>query len=227
MRVVTSTFAALAVSVLMSVTAGADGADGLPAPTDLLFDAPHWQAAAPKATLVYRYKRASGFQASQVRDFQDTIRLKIGVGSAPALRMVSVEMFSGAERTPAGPFDDVSGNPVLALFLEHHVETLVQVLGANPRYLKNAVRAGLREKASVTRTSFVYESRSVPAWRIEVQPFADDPHRNLMHGLDAMRYTFLTSESVPGNILSVAAEAERPDGRPLFQETLTYDPSGG
>jgi hypothetical protein len=42
---------------------------------------------------------------------------------------------------------DVSSNPILALFLEHHVEALFQVLGANPRYRKNAVRAGLGEKA--------------------------------------------------------------------------------
>ncbi|MFL5972678.1 MAG: hypothetical protein ACJ750_09860, partial [Gaiellaceae bacterium] len=86
-------------------------------PASLLFEAPQWAATRPGATLSYRYTRKSANEA-----------------------------FGRERRRAAGPFEDVSSNPVLMLFLEHHVEQLSRSVHANPRYLKNAIRAALRDK---------------------------------------------------------------------------------
>jgi hypothetical protein len=67
------------------------------------------------------------------------------------------------------------------------------------------------------------QGRAVPGWRVVVTPFAEDPNRARMRGLETMDYTFVASESVPGLIARIEATAKAEDGL-LLQETLTYDP---
>ena len=114
---------------------------------------------------------------------------------------------------------------MIVLFLEHHLNDLAKILKANPRYLKNAIRAGLREKAVTTPETVMVRGRSVQATRIETQPFLDDPHKDRMRGLESLTYTFVTSDQVPGAILSIEARATAADGAELLRETLTYEPS--
>jgi hypothetical protein len=136
-------------------------------------------------------------------------------------------MFSGANRFPAGPFEDMPGNPVMTLFLEHHLGDLARVLSANPRYIKNAIRKGLRENATVTPTQIDYKGRKVDAWRIETQPFLGDKMKERMRGLDNLTYIFVTSDAVPGELVSIEATSKNAEGGELLQENLTYDPNAG
>jgi hypothetical protein len=200
-------------------------AQAAPAASDLLFETQDWQAVPPHATLLYRYQRMSNLASERVRGFSDTIRLLVTPGAAAGARNVQVEMFPATQRRPSGPFDDVTGNPILVLFLEQHLQTLAAALGANPRYLRNAIRTGLREKASVSPITATYWADQVPAWRVETQPFVEDSHRDRMHGLDTLNYSLVTSELVPGRILSIDVKAVTADGRTLLQEALSYDPS--
>ncbi|MXQ12072.1 hypothetical protein [Microvirga makkahensis] len=217
---------AFAIGLLGWSAAAPISAQEAPAAAELLFETHDWQALRGNAALLYRYERVSDPSFEQVRSFSDTIRLVVRPGSAVDSRNVQVEMFSSPHRRPAGPFDEVTGNPILILFLEQHLQTLVAAVGANPRYLRNAVRAGLREKASVIATTATYQGQPVSAWRVEMQPFAQDPHRTRMKGLDALKYSFVTSERVPGEIHSIEIKAVTTDGRILLQETLSYDPNG-
>jgi hypothetical protein len=217
---------AFAISLLAWPVMAPALAQEAPAASELLFETHDWQALPADAALLYKYERVSGLSLEQVRGFTDKIRLVVRPGSATGSRNVQVEMFSSPHRRPAGPFDEVTGNPILILFLEQHLQTLAAAVGANPRYLRNAIRAGLREKASVTATSITYQDQSFPAWRIETQPFAQDLHRAQMKGLDMLNYSFVTSERVPGKIFSIDVKAVTADGRTLLQETLSYDPNG-
>jgi len=214
------------VGLSLSVVAAPAVAQDVPSAPDLLFEAQDWQRVGSDSTLLYRYERTGSLAADRVPGLSDTIRLHVRSGSAAASRNVEVEMFSGPRRRPAGPFDDVAGNPALVLFLEQHLQTLVAAVGANPRYLRNAIRAGLRESASVVPITATYEDRQVSAWRIETRPFLQDPRRNQMQGLESLTYSFVVSEQVPGKILSIVARADTADGRSLLQEALNYDPDG-
>jgi hypothetical protein len=217
---------AFAVGLLAWIAAGPALAQEAPAASDLLFETRDWQAVPTDTTLLYKYERVSGLASERVPGFSDTIRLVIRPGAADGTRNVQVEMFSGGQRRPAGPFDEVASNPVLVLFLEQHLQTLVAALGANPRYLRNAIRAGLREKVLVSPITTTYANGSIPAWRIETQPFIGDAHRDRMKGLDTLNYSFVTSDRVPGKILSIDIRAVAADGRTLLQEALSYDPNG-
>jgi hypothetical protein len=217
---------ALATWLLLLCSAGASAQGNLD-PADLLFERPQWQAAAPGTRLVYRYQRATPLESVFGPNFEDRIRLTLEDAASANARTVRVEMFSERRRRAAGPFEDVTSNPVLLLFLEHHLETLTRALKANPRYFKNAIRAALRDKASVTPTTVEWRGQSLPGWRIEARPFVDDAHKDRMRGLESLTYTFTTSDAVPGGILSMEARAVAADGNELFREILAYDQSAG
>ena len=181
------------VAVLYGGTAMAE--DSRPEdPASLLFEAPQWAATRPGATLSYRYTRKSANEA-----------------------------FGRERRRAAGPFEDVSSNPVLMLFLEHHVEQLSRSVHANPRYLKNAIRAALRDKYRIEAGESSVDGRPVKTWRVLIAPFVDDPNKARMNGLEGLVYTLAVSEEVPGQVTELTAKATRPDGVAALEETLVYE----
>ncbi|SFK93281.1 hypothetical protein [Methylorubrum salsuginis] len=201
-----------------------DAGKGAPDAGDLLFERPQLKNTAPGSTITYDYLRRSGIvRGPYGPPLNDEIKFTIEPGKSAESRDVRVQMFSGANRVPAGPFIDMPGNPVLSLFLENHLKGLAGLLEANPRYLKNAIRKGMREKAKVTPTEVEYKGRKVEGWRVEMQPFLGDPLTDRMRGFDNLTYTFVTSPEVPGEIVSIRASATKPDGGELLEERLDYD----
>ncbi|MFL5073962.1 MAG: hypothetical protein ACJ8DS_01755 [Microvirga sp.] len=192
-------------------------------PASLLFEAPQWAATRPGATLSYRYSRRSANDALYGPSFEDRIRLHIEKGDAEATRTVRVELFGRERRRAAGPFEDVRANPVLMLFLEHHLEQLSRSVHANPRYLKNAIRAALRDKYRIEAGESLVDGRPVKTWRVLIALFIDDPNKARMNGLEGLAYTLAVSEEVPGQVTELAAKATRPDGVAALEETLVYE----
>jgi hypothetical protein len=191
----------------------------------LLFEAPQLNDEAPGTTLSYRFMRRTFDDTRLGPSFEDRIKLHLDAGGGTS-RTVRVELFSAERRRGAGPFEDATANPILILFLEHHVEHLSRLLRANPRYLKNAIRAALRHQAEIARTEVSLAGRSAPAWRVRVKPFAEDANKARMGVLEHLTYVFVTAEGVPGRIAEIAVTAPLQDGRTGFEERLVYDPGG-
>ena len=212
----------LAVLGFMAPAAGLAG-ESRPDPATLLFDEPQLEATHPGDVLTYAYSRKTADDAKYGRSFSDTIALTIAAGDKADSRTVSAMMFSGANGRPAGPFPDMTGNPLLSLFLENHIGALSQQLHANPRYLKNAIRAGLRDKAEIVEAPVAVEGRSLPGWHIRMTPFRDDANKGRMLGLDAMSYDFAVARDLPGEIAEIRIVAPAPDGSILLDERVVYD----
>ena len=236
MRVLATTALALVLAALPAFAEDASkpatvtqaNAAAPPSAADLLFDQPQMKNAAPGSTITYNYLRRSGISGGPFgAPLQDTVALKIEPGKSPEARDIRVTMFSGLNRVPAGPFEDMAGNPVVSLFLENHLRALAKVLEANPRYLKLAIRRGLREKATVTPTKVEFDGRSVDGWRVVTKPFEGDAMTQRMRGLDDLTYTFVTAPSVPGEIVSIEASSKNKDGGELLEEKLNYDQKAG
>lgn len=199
----------------------------LPEAADLLFETAQWGRAEPGTTLTYRYTRTTSSEPPLGAAFEDRIRLHLDKGEAAEQRTVRVELFSGERRRAAGPFEDATTNPALVLFLEYHIRELAPRLKANPRYLKNAIRAALRDKARVETTEITLDGRSVPATKVVIRPFVDDAMKERMNGLDGLTYTFVVSERVPGQIAEIHSNATASDGSVRLDERLVYDPKSG
>ncbi|WP_457106355.1 hypothetical protein [Methylobacterium sp. P5_C11] len=219
---------ALAEDAPKSATVTQANAAATPSAADLLFDQPQMKNTAPGSTLTYDYLRRSGISKGPFgAPLEDTVTLKVEPGKSAEARDINVVMFSGLNRVPAGPFEDMAGNPVVSLFLENHLRGLAKVLEANPRYLKLAIRKGLREKAVVTPTKVRFGGQDVDGWRVVTKPFAGDSMAQRMRGMDDMTYTFVTAPSVPGEIVSIEATSKSPDGGELLEEKLNYDQKAG
>lgn len=203
-------------------------ATATPGAADLLFEQPQMRNAAPGSTITYDYLRRSGIAKGPFgAPLQDTVTIKVAPGKQPDARNMDVEMFSGLNRRPAGPFEDMTGNPIVPLFLENHVMALSKVLEANPRYLKLAIRKGLREKATVTPTKVTIGGKEVDGWRIVMKPFEGDAMGERMRGMENLTYTFVTSPAVPGEIVSMEAASQSKDGGELLEEKLGYEQKAG
>ena len=213
----------LAAAVLLVATS-APRAEEAPVPnaTDLLFSEPQLSATKPGDVLTYSYSRKTADQAQYGPAFDDQIRLTVGKGGADATRTVDAELFSGARRRPAGPFSDMTGNPVLSLILEQNIEGLSTQLGGNPRYFKTAIRTALRESAAVVPDTVQVGDRTEAAWRVSITPFKDDPNKARMRGLDTLTYQFEIAKAVPGEVLQIRISAPGLSGSPLLEERVDY-----
>lgn len=196
-----------------------------PDAADLLFETAQLATVPADGALVYRYVRKVS-DPELGASFDDTIRLEVAPSAQGGeARDVAVQLFTGEHRRAAGPFESVTTNPALMLFLESHLVELSGRLKGNPRYFKNAIRVGLREKARVTPAEFIVDGQTLKGWRVSVSPFKGDPNAVRMRGLDTLTYTFDVSPQVPGQIVKIDIAADAPGGR-LWEESIAYDPKG-
>ena len=204
----------LGVSALAAPTAAPDVAA-------LLFEKPQWAIAPVGSSLTYAYTQKIPAQFGP--SFDDKIALKLDKGDDEKSRTAEVRMFSGEHATPAGPFRSDEQNPVMLLALENNVEQLTKVWGANPRYLKNAVRKAWRENARIAQVPITVDGKQVPGTRITIEPYKNDSEATKMGGLETMTYMVEVSDAVPGNLVKVDIHAPA-TGAATFSETLTYTP---
>jgi len=214
----------LTTALLMVCTSAVAQEPGTPDVATLLFETPQWAAAPAGTRLTYRYARKSSSEPLFGPSFEDRIGLRLDKGDGLDDRTVAVELFSGERRRAAGPFESVTSNPVLMLFLEQHVQQLSQLLRANPRYLKNAIRAAWRDRAEIAKTDVVVDGRRLSGTRIVIRPFLDDPNKTRMNGLDTLTYAVTICAGVPGEIVAIDVDAQLGDGVPGLEERLVYGP---
>jgi hypothetical protein len=199
-----------------------------PNAVDLLFDGKHYTATPPGSTITYRYTRFSGIKDGPFGvPIEDRVVETVAAGKEPDSRDLTVEAFTGERRLPTAHYDNMTGNPLLAQFLEYHVLDVAKALQGNPRYLKNAIRKALREGGPATPTEVTVNGQPHPGWRVVLRPFLNDPVKDKLRGFDSLTYTFVVSPAVPGEIASITVEATNPEGGDLLKETLTYEPSVG
>ena len=71
-------------------------------------------------------------------------------------RNINVQMFSGQNRFPAGPFEDMPGNPVMSLFLEHHLRISAARARGESALSQERDPQGPARRATVTPTKVAY-----------------------------------------------------------------------
>jgi hypothetical protein len=187
----------------------------------LLFETPQWAKAPAGSTITYDYARQTYGTAEFGDHFDDTTTLKLGPGENAESRAVEVQLFSGARKRPAGPFESTTTNPVLLIIFEDNIQQLSRLFQANPLYLKSAIRRAWRSAAKIEDANLTVAGKSVAGTKITIHPFAGDAMKDHMHGLDGMTYVVELSDSIPGEIAAIDIHA--PDeGALKFSETLRY-----
>jgi hypothetical protein len=195
-----------------------------PSATALLFENAHFDSLPDGTVISYRYERDTVDPTKLGGAFEDDIKLTLGTPGPDGRRDIVVQLFSGDRRKPAGPFSQMLGNPLVMLFLEADVNVMKELVGGNPRYLRNKIRAAFRAGGEVEATTVSIDGVEVPAERILLKPFIDDSHRAELGAFVEKTYEFVVSDKVPGSLVSIRAVTPQlaGTGEPYLEEEIRY-----
>jgi hypothetical protein len=192
-------------AALPPASAGAQG--NPPRPVELLFERQHLSALETGAEVVYRFERTIAQPKAPEDRFADEIRLVVTAVSPAGTRELALSVFSG-EQQLRHTVPEMTGNPVLVLFLDRAVNNMTRLTGGSRAYFKSRMRAGLLEKAVIEPVAVSYQGKSAEAFRVSVLPFQGDPNAAGMLGYDGAKFTFVVSEAVPGHLVDLTASFE-------------------
>lgn len=186
----------------------------------LLFGTPQWNGAPAGSKLRYLFEKTTADPLFGP-GFKDEVVLTLGPGDDAESRTTEMQLFSGANRRPAGPFRSDKQNPVMLVILENNVQEMSKLFQANPRYLKNAIRKAWRDNPKIERVTDTVDGKPVDATRVAVSPFVGDLEADRMKGLSGLTYVVDVSNEVPGSIVAIDIHAAD-GGKTRFSETLHY-----
>ena len=172
-------------------------------PVDILFMRPHLSSLPAGAELTYRLERSSSDTARLGEPFSDDIKLVVRSVAASGGRDIDLRIFTGERAREVNAITDLTGNPVLVIFLDRAVSNMVRLTGGNAPYFKNRLRSALRDKATGATIKAEFEGKTLDATRIVVRPFADDANAERMLGYQGSQFEFVVSDDAPGMLLDM------------------------
>ncbi len=168
-------------------------------PQSLLFDAPYLKGFRAPASLSYTLDHVSKKADRYGANFKGTVRMRIEKASdATDTNSVYIDMKAGKRDRNLGPFTNVTGNPVIMMFLERDIWQMKRLIGGVPVYFRNRIRKAFREAAKVEVTEIEFDGKKVPAKRIVIKPFVKDKESRRLREYTAKTYEFIVAETVPG-----------------------------
>ena len=184
----------------------------------LLFDNPYLAAISPPAELAYRFEHSTADAKNHGEPFADEIRIEVGPPDEKhTLNSVTLDIFTESRNRRIGPLADVSGNPVIMVFLERDVFHMQARTPASLAFLRNTIRKAMREDAEVENVDIDFDGKTVAGKRVTIAPFADQNGASQFAEFRDKTYNFTVSKAVPGGIyeiVSVLPNRTGPDETP-------------
>ncbi|HSM39557.1 MAG TPA: hypothetical protein VK862_02305 [Afifellaceae bacterium] len=196
---------------------------------DLLFDNGYLKAMTPPASLVYGFEHSTSDEATFGKPFTDSVRLNLGEPTGEhKLNDVRLDIFPETRNRQIGPFFDVSGNPVIMVFLERDMHDTLRRVRASPVLFRNTVRKAMRDAAVIDDVDISLDGKTVSAKRVTIVPFAGEAVPPQLAELGGKRYQFTVSDAVPGGFYEIVSTLQDPqDGdRVLVSDRMTYKAMG-
>ena len=203
-----------AIRSLIAAAAFALGATGAaaeivkPTPVDILFERKHLTNVEAGNDLVYRFQRTVTQPDLLGQPFADDIKVEIKKVAASGTRDVIVRVFTGERARDPQPIEDLTGNPILVVFLDRAIASYMAVAGGKVAYLKDKFRTALRERATVEPVHVKFGDKTVDAFQISISPYTGDLNAAKMRGYENSKFSFVVSEAVPGQFVELLATYE-------------------
>lgn len=195
-------------------------------PVDILFMRPHLSRLAAGTELTYRLERSPSDTARLGEPLSDDIKLMVRSVAASGGRDIDLRIFTGERAREVNGITDLTGNPVLVIFLDRAVSNMARLTGSKAPYFKDRMRAALRDKATSEGVRTEFEGRTLDATRIVVRPFAEDANAERMLGYQGAQFEFLVAQDAPGMLLAMKASfASSLPGAPKLEEEIVLKSS--
>lgn len=163
-----------------------------------LFDKPHIADLPTGTELVYTFDRKPSNAAILGAAFQDTISVKVTAESPEKKKTVLVNIYTGDRAREPQQITDMTGNPLLVIYLDNAVAHFIELGGGDRAYMKNSFSRRLGSDAKMTPVTIDYNGQKVPGKKVTIQPYANDPARAKMRGFENASFSIITSDKIPG-----------------------------
>lgn len=171
--------------------------------------------------LHYEFQKAGSYEEG----FVDSVYLDIVAINADGTKNAEMQFFSGPRAQPFGEGNvtEITGNPVLGTYLGGDVQDMNRLTNGSWRYFQRRIKLAFAEAATVEPVKVDFQGRSVPAFRITITPYLQDPHRSEFEQFAGKRYEFVVSDEIPGGLYQIHTLVPGAEGAtvPLLEETLT------
>lgn len=221
------TFLGLAfIAATLTASLPAASADTLKA-APIIFDTAHMKNTNAGDELVYDFSRTASDENLVGKSFKDKIMLKVA-DVKDGKRALDLQIYTGERARDLQKMSDMSINPMFVVTMQQAVSSYRTMSGGDFSYLKNRFSKNMDEKAVVEPCKIDYKGQIVDAYRINVEPYKDDPNVGRMKGYDVSTFTFIVSPAVPGELVeAVSVIKSRQNGSPSFEERTTLAGFGG
>lgn len=203
-----------AIFVTVAMAAGGAGASAevaaaaKPSSVDILFERKHLTNVSAGTDLNYKFVRTVSATELLGQPFDDDIKVEVKKVASDGTRGVVVKVFSGGRARDPQPIDEITGNPVLVVFLDRAIASYMSVAGGKVAYLKDKFRTALRERATVEPVKVKLNDKAVDAYRVSVAPYSGDLNASKMRGYENSNFSFVVSEAIPGQFVELLATYE-------------------
>jgi hypothetical protein len=185
-----------------------------------IFLAPHLQGLQPGTVLRYAFTHGGSLESG----YDGALELQLRAGANGRCCDASASFPEAQGPRPMPPVEGASANPVILYFLEHDLREMQRLTRGQINHFRRRIRLALAEDARSDDTRVRYQGRELPAQRLQVSPYLDDPMRNRFEQYAAKRYEFVLAD-VPGGVVQLRTllPGTQPGSPPQLEETLTLE----
>jgi hypothetical protein len=176
-----------------------------PTPVDILFERKHLSNAAAGTDLVYRFERTVTNPDLLGQPFSDEIKIEVKKVEPSGSRTVVVKVYTGERARDPQAIDDLTGNPILVVFLDRAIASYMSVAGGKVAYLKDKFRTALRERSTVDPVKIKLADKTVDGYRVSIAPYSGDLNAQKMRGYENSKFSIVVSDAVPGQFVELLA----------------------
>lgn len=159
--------------------------------------------------------------------FTDRIEMDVVELHDDGSRSTRMEFFTGPRKQPVHDqqLRSVTGNPVLAIFMQGDVMEMNRITEGSWRYFQRQIKHALSDTSEIEQVTLSHDGQNISGQKVTIAPFVDDPRRPYFDRYADKTYEFIFSEDVPGmlyQIRTVIPDNINIGAEPLIVEELTY-----
>ena len=186
----------------------------------LVFEPGRFAAVTEPQTLRYRFEtRGRGFENVPPAPGTLDVREVAEDGG----KKVWLELFEGEARRAIGPLEAREQNPLLLVFLQMDVTEMSRLTSGSAIYFQQQIRRAFNSQVPTEAVEIELDGKRLPATRIAIRPFKDDPRIDQFPAFRDKAYEFTVSDAVPGGLWSVVARTPDPKtGELILEKSMTF-----
>jgi hypothetical protein len=183
-----------------------------------LFQTPLLANVTQPEALEFRFERTGGAPLT------DTASERIVEIHPDGKKLVTFDFLTSEHHELFPGVDDVAGNPLLMVFLEHDVREMARMLDMPAEFFRELIRDSFSDRAKIETIQYDFGGKTVPARRVTVQPFTDEPRLQRLLSVKQKQYSFIICEQTPGKLAEISASmpGEPSVGAPPWSERLVF-----